>query len=82
MLVVRCKDCNTELISTSKTQVCSCSNMMTIRGDSVTAVDFSRVVMINSLKNREKNNVLSNQDLEYQEARRSRRVKKLNFEVR
>ena len=70
MLVVRCRDCNKEIISTSKTQVCGCPNMMTVRGNSVTAVDFSRVVMINSLKKEEKNNVLSNQDLEYQESRR------------
>jgi len=48
MLVVRCKDCNKELISTPKTQVCGCPNMMTVKGDSVTAVDLSRVIMVKS----------------------------------
>ena len=82
MLVVRCKDCNKELTSTPKTQVCGCQNMMTLRGDSVTAVDLSRVVMLNSTKKEQKTNILSQQDLAYQEARRSRKVRKLDFEIR
>jgi hypothetical protein len=81
MLVVRCKDCNKELTGTPKTQVCGCQNMMTVKGDSVTAVDLSRVVMLNSTK-KEQKNVLSSSDLAYQEARRQRKVRKLDFEVR
>ena len=81
MLVVRCRDCNKELSSTNKTQVCGCSNMMTVKGDSVTAVDLSRVVMLNSTQ-KEQKNVLSSSDLAYQEARRQRKVRKLDFEVR
>jgi len=58
--------------------------MMTVKGDSVSALDLSRVVMINSIKEREskKLNVLSSQDLAFQEARRQRKVKRLDFEVR
>ena len=82
MLVVRCKNCNRELTGTSKTQVCGCPNMMSVKGDSVTAVDLSRVVMINSTKKEEKTNVLSSSDLAYQEARRQRKVRKLDFEIR
>ena len=81
MLIVRCKDCNKELTSTPKTQVCGCQNMMTVKGDSVTAVDLSRVVMINSTK-KEQKNVLSSSDLAYQEARRQRKVRRLDFDVR
>jgi len=81
MLIVRCKDCNKELTSTNKTQVCGCANMMTVKGDSVTAVDLSRVVMINSTK-KEQKNVLSSSDLAYQEARRQRKVRRLDFDVR
>jgi len=55
---------------------------MSVKGDSVTAVDLSRVVMINSAKKEEKTNVLSSSDLAYQEARRQRKVRKLDFEVR
>ena len=49
MIVVRCKDCNKELSShPGKTKSCGCSNMMTLIGDSLTARDLSRVVMIDS----------------------------------
>jgi len=82
MLIVRCRDCNKELTSTNKTQVCGCSNMMTVKGDSVSAVDLSRVVMVNSTQKEQKSNVLSSQDIAWQEARRQRKVKRLDFEVR
>jgi len=81
MLIVRCKDCNKEITSTNKTQVCGCQNMMTVKGDSVTALDLSRVVMVNSTK-KEQKNVLTSQDLAFQEARRQRKVRRLDFEIR
>jgi hypothetical protein len=56
--------------------------MATIRGDKISALDLSRVVMLNSLKETQKSNVLSNQDLAFQEARRQRKVRKLDFEIR
>ena len=82
MISVRCRDCNRELTGTSKTQVCGCPNMMTVKGDSVSAVDLSRVIMLNSTYKEQKSNVLSSSDLAYQEARRQRKVRKLDFEVR
>ena len=81
MLVVRCRDCNKEITSTNKAQVCGCPNMMTVKGDSVTAIDLSRVVMVNSTK-KEQKNVLTSQDLAFQEARRQRKVRRLDFEIR
>ena len=81
MIIVRCRDCNKELTSTNKTQTCGCPNMMTVKGDGVTAVDLSRVVMVNSTQ-KEQKNVLSSSDLAYQEARRQRKVRKLDFEIR
>ena len=82
MITVRCKECNTELCSNNKTQVCGCSNMMSVRGDKVSAQDLSKVVMINSDKKKLSDKVLSNQDLAYQEQRRKRKVRKLDFDVR
>ena len=81
MIIVRCKDCNKEIVSNNKTQVCGCSNMMTVKGDGVSAVDLSRVVMVNSTQ-KEQKNVLTSQDIAWQEARRQRKVRKLDFEVR
>ena len=82
MIVVRCKNCNREIVSNTKTQVCGCPNMMTVREDSVTAVDLSKVVMINSQKPNSKNSVLTSEDVAWHEQRRNRKIKRLNFEVR
>ena len=85
MLVVRCRDCNTE-ISSHETQAksCGCPNMTTVKGDSVTAVDLSRVVMIQSSTKKQfkSKDVLTPQDLNFQEERRKRKIRKLDFEVR
>ena len=85
MLVVQCKDCRKE-ISSHETQArsCGCPNMTTVKGASVTAVDLSRVIMIQSSqkKNSKTINVLSPQELQFQEERRKRKVRKLDFEVR
>jgi hypothetical protein len=83
MISIRCKDCNRELIGhLTKTITCGCPNMATIRGDKISAVDLSRVVMLNSIQKEQKSNVLSSQDLAFQEARRQRKVKRLDFEIR
>ena len=84
MLVVRCRECQKELTShETKSQSCGCPNMMTVKGDSVTAVDLSRVVMISSsVKKKQKDGVLSDSDLMFQEERRKRKVRKLDFDVK
>ena len=57
--------------------------MTTICGDSITAVDLSAVIMLNSsIHSKDKSNVLSDQDILWQEQRRKRKVRKLDFEVR
>ena len=84
MIEVRCKLCNTELKShPTQTRCCGCTNMVTVVGDKITALDLSKVVMISTYKNAEKKyNMLTDNDLLYQESRRLRKVKKLNFEIR
>ena len=82
-LKIRCRSCGKELEGHStKTVSCGCPNMATIRGDKISALDLSSVVMLNSLKENQKTNVLSSQDIAWQEARRQRKVKRLDFEVR
>ena len=84
MLVVQCKDCRKEIIShETQSKSCGCPNMMTVKGDSVTAVDLSHVVMIQSNKKQSKHQSLfSPQELQFQEERRKRKLRKLDFEVR
>ena len=82
-LKVQCRVCGKELQGNSgKTYSCGCPNMMTVRGDVVSAVDMSQVIMSNSNTSKSKNEGLTQQDIEWQEARRKRKVRKLDFEVR
>ena len=81
-LRIRCRSCGKELEGhLTKTVTCGCPNMATIRGDKISAVDLSRVVMLNSIQ-KEQKNVLTSQDIAWQEARRQRKVKRLDFEIR
>jgi hypothetical protein len=80
---VRCRSCGKELEGhPSKTVSCGCPNMATIRGDKISAVDLSEVVMLNFNQPKDKRGVLTQQDIEWQEQRRQRKVRKMNFEVR
>jgi hypothetical protein len=56
--------------------------MATVRGDKISALDLSKVVMLNSIHIKEKSSVLTDEDLAYQESRRQRKVRRLDFEVR
>ena len=58
---------------------------MEVRENKVSAVDLTQVVMINSeygKMTRKKQKMLSDQDLAFQEARKARKVRKLDFETR
>ena len=83
MLSIRCKECGRE-VSGHPTQArsCGCPNMATVKGDSITAVDLNKVIMLNSGKSMEKDNSLTPGDLQWQEDRRKRKVRKLDFEIR
>ena len=82
-LRVQCRVCGKELQGNSgKTYSCGCSNMMTVRGDTVSAVNMSDVIMLNSNKPKRVNEGLTQQDLDWQEQRRNRKVRKMDFEVR
>jgi len=56
--------------------------MATIKGDKISAVDLSRIVMLNSYVQKESNRVLTNEDIRWQEERRQRKVRRLDFEIR
>ena len=80
MLTVRCKGCGIELKSSPKLQACKCLNKMTLIDETVTAVDLSKVVIVSGVKKKQEG--LTSKDLEWQEQRSKRKIKKLNFEVR
>ena len=82
MITVRCKECGKEIsTNTGKTISCGCPNMATLNGDRLTAVDLNKVVMVRS--NEENGSTgFTSQDLQWQEERRKRKVRKLDFEIR
>ncbi len=83
MLTIRCKQCNTEVVGhPTQAKSCGCPNMATVKGDSITAVDLGKVIMLNSGNRYQSNNALTPQDMQWQEERRKRKVRKLDFEVR
>jgi hypothetical protein len=83
MLKIRCKQCNTEVVARpGQSKSCGCPNMATIKEDKISAVDLSKIVMLNSPAQKESTKVLTNEDIMWQEARRKRKVRKLDFEVR
>ena len=79
---VRCRSCGKEVESLSgKTVTCGCSNMVTISNDVVSAQNLNKVVMLNTSSRKEKTG-LTTEQLAWQESRRNRKVRKLDFEIR
>ena len=82
-LRVRCRSCGKELEGAAgKSVCCGCSNMTTIKGDVISANDMSKVVVLNMPSKISNRGVLRPEDIEWQEKRRQRKVKKLDFEIR
>ena len=82
-LRIRCRSCNKELEGAAgKSVCCGCSNMTTLKGDVISANDMSKVIMLNTPHHSSKSGVLMPEDIEWQERRRKRKVRKLDFEVR
>ena len=81
MIVVRCKQCNTEVKSNSQSKSCGCPNILTVTGDTFSAVDLTSIVVVRSNQSKKKDG-LTSQDLAWQEQRRKRKIRKLDFEVR
>ena len=78
MIKVRCRDCNKEV---TEGKSCGCPNMVTVKGDTVTAVDLTRTIMVSSNNDNTKIG-LTSEDLKWQEQRRKRKVRKMDFEIR
>ena len=82
MIKVRCLSCNTELVSTSKVQFCGCPNQMSVVDDKISAKDLNKVIMVSNNVERKSDSHFSRDELCYQEERRKRKIRKLDFEIR
>jgi len=82
MITIRCKECKKELTSTSKIQFCGCPNQMSIVDNKIGAKDLDKVVMVSNNVESEIDSHFSRTELLYQEERRRRKVRRLDFDVR
>ena len=82
MIKVRCLSCNKELVSTSKVQFCGCPNQMSVVDNKIGAKDLDKVMMVSNNRERKIDSHFSREELRYQEERRKRKVRKLDFEIR
>ena len=84
MLEIRCKNCGMVLVShPTRIKTCSCPNATSIRGTNISGNNLNLVEIIPPTHNRSvTSNVLSNEDLQYQEQRRKRKIRHIDFEER
>ena len=82
MLIIRCKNCGKQLEShPTKLKSCQCENLTSIRGTNISGKNLSLVEIIQNPKEK-KLPLLNKQDMEFQEQRKQRKIRKLDFEER
>ena len=81
MITVRCKECGNEVSTGTRTTSCGCTNMTTVTGTNFSAADLTRTIMVSSNNDNTKEG-LTSEDLKWQEQRRKRKVRKMDFEIR
>ena len=82
-MLVRCNACGKDLQSDgNKIISCGCSKMTSVHDDVVSANDMDQVIILQNNKKFKNQSLFTSQELEYQEARRRRGVRKMIFEER
>ena len=82
-MLVRCNACGKDLQSDGNRIIsCGCSNMTSVHDDVVSANNMSQVIILQNNKKFKKESLFTSQELEYQEARRRRGVRKMIFDER
>jgi len=82
MVKAQCKVCGREIVGSHKPQGCGCSNQMIVQDDTVTAVDLDNIVLNQSKDSVKSVDFLTVDDINYQEKRRKRKIRKLTYEER
>jgi uncharacterized protein YlaI len=77
---VQCLVCNTIITSTGKPQCCGCENQMVVDDTSFTAKSLANIKVLNT--NVTESGHLTEDQLEWQQKRRKRKIRKLTYEER
>ena len=69
---VRCRSCGKEVSAqTGKTASCGCPNMVTVSGDTISANDMSKGIMLSPRREEQvRKTLFAKEDLEFQESRK------------
>lgn len=78
-IIIQCLQCGVELNYEGKPLFCGCPNAASIRRDVITAMDLD---LVRYISKKDQGLGFTRQDLEFQEERRHRKVRKLKFEER
>ena len=82
-MLVRCNACGKDLQSDGNRIIsCGCSNMTSVHDDVVSANDMDQVIILQNNTKFKNESLFTSQELEYQEARRRRGVRKMIFDER
>ena len=82
-MLVRCNACGKDLHSDGNRIIsCGCSNMTSVHDDVVSANDMDQVIILQNNTKFKNESLFTSQELEYQEARRRRGVRKMIFDER
>ena len=82
-MLVRCNACGKDLQSDGNRIIsCGCSNMTSVHDDVVSANDMDQVIILQNNTKFKNEYLFTSQELEYQEARRRRGVRKMIFDER
>ena len=82
-MLVRCYACGKDLQSDGNRIIsCGCSIMTSVHDDVVSANDMDQGIILQNKTKIKKESLFTSQELEYQEARRRRGVRKMIFEER
>ena len=82
-MLVRCNACGKDLQSDGNRIIsCGYSNMTSVHDDVVSANDMDQVIILQNNTKFKKESLFTSQELEYQEARRRRGVRKMIFDER
>ena len=79
---VQCTVCNTIITSSGRPQCCGCENQIVVDDTTFTSKDLANVKVLNTITNVTESGHLSQDQLQWQEQRRKRKVRKLTFEER
>ena len=80
---VRCRSCGKEVESRSgKTISCGCPNMVTVSGDTISANDMSKVIMLSPRREEQSRKTLFSKETYSSMNLGKEENKKLDFEVR